>query len=147
VRMPRIRIAMLMAVVAIPALDFGVILVRTYDNPSGWGDDILVAGALPMANILAVGLLISLQRRSRGFLWGFEAFGAAALAFFALDFLCGLPMTSLYWDLIDSTVKNIFNQNHGFISILYYPDLWPLILGLPQLVCALFGGFLFRKFR
>jgi hypothetical protein len=140
VRMPRIQIAMLTAVVAIPALDFGVILGRTYYNPSGWGDDILVSGALPMANILAVGFLIGLQRRSRGFLWGFEAFGSAALALFALDYFCGFPMTTAYFDYVEMflSIK---------LSIIYYPEWWELILSFPQLVCALFGGFLFRKFR
>jgi hypothetical protein len=136
--MPRILIAMLIAVVAIAALDFGVIYAWIYHNQSGWGDDMLVLGAFPMANILAFGLPIGLQRRSRGFLWGFEAFGAAALALFVLDYHFGFPTTSLYLDLIDS---------HVLKWILYSPNLWPLILGLPQLVCALFGGFLFRKFR
>ena len=142
--MPRIRIAMLIAVVAIPALDFGVILARTYTNPSGWGDDILLAGVLPMANILAVGFLVTLERRSRGFLRGFEAFGAAALTLFALDFLCGFPTTMAYWKFIDSTLNNILKPDQGIIT-LYHPEFWPLIFGLPQLVCALFGGFLFRK--
>src|SRR4051794_25433481 len=105
--MPRVRKAVLMAVVAIAALDFAAIGAWVYDNSPGWADDILVVGALPMANILAVGFLVVLQRRSRGFLLGFEAFGAAALALFALDYLFGSPITSPYLNLIDSYLENL----------------------------------------
>jgi hypothetical protein len=36
----------------------------------------LALGAIPMANVLAVGLLIGVWRRGRRpFLWGFETFG------------------------------------------------------------------------
>ena len=55
---------------------------------------LLILGALPMANVLAVGILIG-QRRpgSRPFLLGFEAFGAMALALYvALASFFGDPM-------------------------------------------------------
>jgi hypothetical protein len=44
---------------------------------------LLFLGALPMANVLAVGMLVAHQRpRSRRFLFGFEVFGVSALAFY-----------------------------------------------------------------
>jgi hypothetical protein len=44
----------------------------------------LLLGALPMANVLAVGILVGQQRPgSRQFLLGFEAFGAMAMVSYA----------------------------------------------------------------
>ena len=77
-KMPRFRIAWLMVAVAIAGIDFGVI--RTL-----LAELFLVMGALSMANVLVVGLLIAQQRpSSRPFLWGFEVFGAMALALYIL---------------------------------------------------------------
>ncbi len=84
-KMPRFRIAWLMVAVAIAGIDFGVI--RTL-----LAELFLVMGALSMANVLVVGLLIAQQRpSSRPFLWGFEVFGAMALA------LLYPPSDSLRW--------------------------------------------------
>ena len=75
---PRFRIAWVMVAVAIAALNLAVIRVLL-GSPVG---ELVVLGALPMANVLAVGLLIGLRRRgSRPFLLGFEAFGAMASGF------------------------------------------------------------------
>src|SRR3954447_665511 len=77
-----------MVAVAIAALDFAAI--RAFLNFPEVG--LLVLGALPMANVLAVGILVGQQRPgSRPFLLGFEAFGGMALAFFvtfALAIFC-----------------------------------------------------------
>lgn len=84
VKAPRFRIAWVMVAVAIAALDFTAIraLLGPYTNSLEYQKTmLLLLGALPMANVLAVGMLIG-QRRpaSRPFLLGFEAFGAMALA-------------------------------------------------------------------
>ena len=83
---PRFRIAWVMVAVAFAALDF--VAIRAFvDSPSPVSENLLF-GALPMANVLAVGLLIARQRpESRPFLLGFEIFGATALAsYIALAF-------------------------------------------------------------
>ena len=79
---PRFRIAWLMVAVAIAALDFAAIGAILGSGTGDFGIFLLL-GALPMANVLAVGILIG-QRRpgSRPFLLGFEAFGAMALALY-----------------------------------------------------------------
>ena len=78
----RFRIAWLMVFVAIVALNF-VAIRRYVDLRIPLQRGILGLGALPMANVLAVGLLIG-QRRpgTHPFLLGFEAFGAVALALY-----------------------------------------------------------------
>ena len=106
----------------------------------------MVLGALPMANVLAVGILIG-QRRpgSRPFLLGFEAFGAMALALFlALEFLprCGsviLRRTICEWTGIMGPSTFRFHPIAGFVGA--------VMLGLPQVAFALIGGFLSRRFR
>jgi hypothetical protein len=86
--MPRFRVAELMVVIAITALDIVISqpLLRgvwggTPPSPNmPWQ---LIVGALPMANLLAVCLLIGLRRPgSRRFVLGFVVFGAAALAIY-----------------------------------------------------------------
>ena len=100
-KLPRFRVAWAMIFVAIAALNFGVIRIWSdfkrvdiYNETSTWilnrsdyhnmlVDDALVTGALPMANVVVVGLLTGLRRRrSRPFLSGFEVFGAMALALY-----------------------------------------------------------------
>ena len=52
---PRFRLAWIMVAVAIAALDFMVIR-RSVDHRTPTGDFLLV-GALPMANVLAIGII------------------------------------------------------------------------------------------
>src|SRR5262249_55663704 len=85
-KIPRFRIGSVMALIAIAALDFAAIRALLARHANVLDDQrgmCLLLGALPMANVLAVGMLVG-QRRpgSRPFLMGFEAFGAMALAFF-----------------------------------------------------------------
>jgi hypothetical protein len=83
---PRLRIAEIMAVVALLALDLGIVqallkIAFSEIRPSSDMAWLLILGALPMANILAIGLLICRRhRRGRLFLVGFVVFGAIALA-------------------------------------------------------------------
>jgi hypothetical protein len=86
VKIPPFRIAWAMAFVAVIALEFGAIralsVIQLRANIEGSRHLSLMIGALalgavPMANVLAVGLLIGLWRRgTHPFLWGFETFGA-----------------------------------------------------------------------
>src|SRR5262245_55844944 len=70
-----------MVAVAVAALNFGAMrALLGFNSVTG---RLLLVGALPMVNVLAVGILIA-QRQpgSRTFLLGFGAFGAMALAFY-----------------------------------------------------------------
>jgi hypothetical protein len=75
VKLHRIRIAWVMFAIAIAALDFAAI--RAFlDYPGPFGEELLL-GALPMSNVMAVGILIGRWRPgSSSFLLGFEKFGA-----------------------------------------------------------------------
>src|SRR3954454_2036881 len=103
--MPRFRIAGVMVAIAIAALDFAAI--RAFlDIPDVF---LLVLGAVPMANVLAVGILIGQQRPgSRPFLLGFEAFGAMALVLFV-----AVALASFFLDnneLITSYLAPVFQS-------------------------------------
>ena len=80
-KVPRFRIASIMVVVAIVALD--LVAIRALLGFRSLMGELLILGALPMANVLAVGLLIG-QRRpgNRPFLLGFVPFGAMSLALY-----------------------------------------------------------------
>jgi hypothetical protein len=67
---PRFRIAWIMVVVALAALNFAVF------RAAGNARSVLLAlGAMPMATVLTIGLIIAYQRHeSRPFLRGFESF-------------------------------------------------------------------------
>lgn len=85
-RRPRIRIAWAMVLTAIVALDLGAI--RAVSDHLGPMTGMLAIGALPMANVLAFGLLLAcLHRGSRPYLVGFEALGTLSLAFYVTAIL------------------------------------------------------------
>jgi hypothetical protein len=147
VKAPRIRIAWVMVAVAIAALDFGV--MREVVGSRSARNILLLLGILPMANVLTVGMLIN-QRRpgNRPFLLGFEVFGAMALILYIALAYCfdhGVETTYLR-PLIDLLKKTIGQDRPNvFISVLYVGSM--LMLGCPQLVFALIGGFLSRRIK
>ena len=145
---PRFRIAWLMVAVAMAALDFAAIGAILGSG----ADDIgifLLLGALPMANVLAVGLLIG-QRRSESspFLVGFEAIGAIALALYiaALSHHPRQLVSSYLHPLIRVLEQNIGRDRPlVFMPVLLIGSV--VMLGVPQLAFALLGGFLFRRYK
>jgi hypothetical protein len=147
VKPPRFRIAWIMVAVAIAAFDFMVIRrLVDYRTPTG---DFLLLGALPMANVLAIGMLVG-QRRpgSRPFLLGFVAFGAMALAVFvagAIFFTDELVMP--YLALVLRPMVTIIGQRPPVVLIPIWFSCAVFMLGLPQLAFALLGGFLSHKLR
>jgi hypothetical protein len=146
-RVPRFPIASVMVAVAIAALDFGAI--RTFLDPQSDAKG-LVFGALPMANVLLVGLLTAPYRpRSRSYLLGFEAFGAIALALYILILAIGRgqegPIDS-YMEFVTIIVIYIIEPGHPlFVPILC--SFAVIMLGGPQLVLALIGGSLSCRFK
>jgi hypothetical protein len=147
VKVPRTRIAWVMLAIAITALDFWAIRA-CFDLYGSWAE-LLLLGALPMANVLAVGLLVAQQRpKSRPFLLGFETFGAAALALFAVLVICFRRETvTPYVDLALRPVFRIIGLDPPWVYVLTACFVIVVVLGLPQLAVALIGGFLSRKFK
>ena len=106
-RVPRFRIASMMVIVAIAAIDFGIIrAMPVIGRPTSV---LLVLGALPMANVLPVILLIGQRRRENlPFRLGFVSFGALSLAsFVAVTWFFPLEMVVLLSPLADYFVKTI----------------------------------------
>ena len=144
-RLPRFRIAWVMVAVAIAALDFAAIRALP-GSPSG---ELVLLGALPMANVLAVGLLIGLRHRgSRPFLLGFEAFGVMALAFYiALTGFSPHPGVISYLDLLLQPTSRTIGTGRPGVLIAIICSIAVVMLGLPQFTFALIGGFLSRRFK
>ena len=146
---PRIRIAWVMFAVAVFAIDLTV-MRALLDHLSPLGEELLF-GALPMANVLAVGLLIAQQHvRSRPFLLGFELFGAIALAAcVASARFCpgpGGPIRSYVSILLDPIAAPM-GLTRTLSSVLMIWLVVLFMLGWPQLAFALLGGFLSRRYR
>ena len=163
-RIPRVRIVWAMAFVAFAALNFGAIRamsdrqreVYTAKTMEEYQSSVhthkvmeaLEFGALPMANILTVGLVIGFLRpESRRFVWGFVIFGALALALFMIIALLHVedivvPFLGLASPLVRPTGPSITNMG---IMIAYAA--YMAMLTLPQIAIAVAGGFLVRNFR
>jgi hypothetical protein len=111
----------------------------------------LALGAIPMANVLAVGILIGLWRRGRRpFLWGFELFGAMALALYIAG--VSLFAEELIRPLFESIAKRLFTTlwngpYRNNVGHLIGYSVTIAILTLPQVAFGLIGGFLFRYSR
>lgn len=141
----RFRIASIMVVVAVIALDFGMIREMPAIGPQT--SELLVPGALPMATVLPVILLIRQRRpENRPFILGFVLFGATALGIFvtlarSLPREMAMPFTPLFVYLLQ-----IIGPDRPSLLVLAQTVAFLAILVLPQLVFALIGGFLSRKF-
>lgn len=148
-KVPRIRIAWVMFAVAILAVDFAVIR-EFLDYASPLGAELLF-GALPMANVLVVGLLIAQQRpRSRQFLLGFELFGAIALASYidlALLFRGPGGPIRAYVAIVLDPIEAVLGQPFSLLSLIIIWTVIVVMLGWPQVAFALIGGFLSRRFK
>jgi hypothetical protein len=145
VKVPRFRISTIMVVVAVVALDFGMIRAMPVIGPPTIV--LLVLGALPMANVLPVVLLSGHRRpENRPFRQGFVLFGAMALALYvAMTLTFPLEIVSLVTPLSVYLMKTIGSDpplllfaNQAFALV--------VMMVLPQVVFALIGGFLFQRF-
>jgi hypothetical protein len=138
-----------MVFVAITALNFAA--MRALFSFIHDSDLAVVAGvgALPMANILAVGILIGQRRTgSRPFLLGFEAFGTMALALY-LSLARFFPDETLmpYLSLSIKPMEKSILRDYPLVFIMITWFIVVVTLGLPQVGFAFIGGFLSRKFR
>jgi hypothetical protein len=134
-----------MVIVAIAALNFGAIRAAMDQGPT---HERLAMGVIPMANFLAVGLLLGFRRRiSRPFLLGFELFGATVLASYSI--VASLFSEEVVFPYLNSVIQplsDFFGRPHTPAELLVLYSIATLMLGLPQLVSALAGGLLFRAF-
>jgi hypothetical protein len=109
----------------------------------------MLMGCLPIGNVLAVGLLLGFRRRtSRPFLLGFELFGATALASYSIvASLFAMEVVIPYLHSVTQPLSDSFGRPYSLAQLLVLCSIVTVMLGLPQLVIALAGGLLFRKFR
>ena len=138
-----------MGVVAITALDIAVIpaIGRSQEGSLFSDTDrMLLLGALPMANVLAMGLLAGMHRLgSRSFLLGFEAFGVISLAFYiCMATLYAEPVLRNYIAPPVDHIVGTIGPGRPVRSFLAVYSAAIAMLVLPQLVVALFGGLLAR---
>ncbi len=146
---PRFRIASIIVAVAIASIHF--VAFPALLDP-GIGGVLFVFGALPMADVLIVGILIARKRRgSRPFLLGFEVFGAIALALYIYLVTssprnAGGPLMS-YVRLWDDPLRAAIGQNQPLAGIAIEVFVGVLMLVGPQLVFASIGGFLSRSVK
>lgn len=110
-KVPRFRIAWVMAFIAIVALVLWAIRALSEFTPED--ADYLSVGALPMAIILAVGILIAQQKpRSCPFFLGFEVFGVVALALYVgLAIRFRDEAVNLYLDLFFDPIEKIIGRD------------------------------------
>src|SRR5258708_1404686 len=141
-KVPRFRIAWVMVFVALAALNFAVF--RAAVGAHNITGILLALGAMPMATVLAKGLIIGYRRHgSRPFLLGFESFGAVALALFAV------LAASFGEKILDSYIRIFIEplpKVLGPARSLFHIPIACVALGLPQVAFALIGAFLSRKF-
>lgn len=135
--LPRVRVRLwwLTAVVVLVALDLAAARAPVSGRPVV--GTMLVLGCLPMANVLAVGLLPLLDRRRarrRPCLVGFEVVGAAALL---LSAWCAV----YHADALRGVLADAAGPARAFGSAAFLASAAAAVL-TPQLVLALLGGWL-----
>jgi len=147
VKVPRFRIAWVMIFIALAALNFAA--VRAALDGFGLIGELLALGFIPMASILAIGLLIGFLRRgSRPYLLGFELFGAiASVLYVLLVIFYGNETLRPYASLFIDPLEEIIGRERPLIFVPIACTVGALVLTLPQVAFALVGGFLSRKNR
>ena len=142
----RFSIFALMAVVLLVALDcmaFNILLNRPLFERNL--SEVVFFGALPMANILAIGLIRLLTERNRrgrtrSFLVGFEVFGGVVLVvFFACTWVAADPIHHG----VDDVLRPLFLRPGNPLFLVGAVT----VLHLPQLALASVGGWLGRTYR
>jgi hypothetical protein len=136
-----------MVAIAIIALDFGA--TRSLLEFNSLAADSLLLGALPMANVLVVSILVGRWLPgSRPFLLGFETFGAMALAVYAaLSVYHDAAAVTAYLELYKGSWETIINDLPPSDVTLVRLFLLVVIHIWPQMAFALIGGGLSHRFK
>ena len=144
----RFSISSLMAVVLIVALDcmaINMLIVRRFVRiPLS---ELIVIGALPMATILAIGLLRlwadrNGRARNRPLLVGFEVCGWVTLLVFVT---CAVLATESFHDGVGNVLRSLLRRPVEPLFLIVAVAM--AILLIPQLALAFFGGWLIRRYR
>ena len=144
-KLPKLNIGWLMAIVAVLALDFGAI--RAIGRADRILSEYLFVGTMPLANILAfVGLTGLRNLRQRKFLVGFLVSGGLCLAVYTIWAIASvesldsstrpgfMPIRQSIESLIPGGGLIVF-----FAAVAYFT--------LPQLGFCLANGYMYRKIR
>jgi hypothetical protein len=135
-----------MGFVAVVALNLFAIRELSYLGKIGF---LLVLGALPMANVLAVSAQVRHRRPgSRSFLVGFEIFGMMALVFYvALVSYFSNQVVRTYLAPLATSIQGPIWQHRLYFLIPIILTVYVVMLVLPQVAFALIGGLLSRRFK
>jgi hypothetical protein len=149
VKLPRFRIAWLMVAVAVSALDLTAIRALL-KLPPATGEE-LILGALPMTNVLALGLITGRWHpASRQFLVGFELFGAIALASYVMVTCLSPGPNNIIHSYVNIFINPIEAMSHGqrnLITTATIVSVVVIVLSAPQVIFAVLGGFFFSGYR
>jgi hypothetical protein len=130
-----------MLIVAVAALNFAVLRARVVGNQP------MLLGALPMMNALTVALLAIRRARSRPFVVGFLAFGAIAVATYAV--VVGWfddQVKTLYLAPVLRYLVHSIGLGQPLILLPAEDIAIVVMLVLPQCVFALIGALISQKF-
>jgi hypothetical protein len=142
----RFSISSLMAVVLVVALDcmaINMLIVRRLSGPNL--SDLILFGALPMANVLAIGLIrLWADRKGRGrtrpLLVAFEVCGWVSLLVFVT---CAVLATDSFHDGVGDILRSLSLRPGDPLFLVGAVA----ILLLPQLAISSVGGWLIKNYR
>ncbi len=150
----RFPIAGLMAVVAAIAINLTVLRSFNESQPDFLGHLFFACGVMPMASVLFLIALFSTPSLLRGnrfssFALGFEAFGWLAVFAFVTVYSVApsalLASTEWIGARTRPVLEPLFQGAPGWIQLSVELGCGAIIFSLPELVIALFGGWLARK--
>ena len=136
-----------MVFVAVTAINFAAVrAVLVNRDPIS---ELLAVGALPMASVLAIGLLAGRKRPEwRPFVLGFTVFGTAALAVYVIQAVFFHDaIVEPYLRLLIGPLVQLIGREQLLIYIPVAYTFAVVLLGWPQVAFALLGGFLSRKYK
>jgi hypothetical protein len=150
VKAPRFRIAWIMVAVAIAGIAFAGI--RALLDPRLNNTRVmLILGALPVANVLVVGMLIARKDSgSRPFFLGFGVFGALALTIYIVAATYSESIDGpldRYLSLVLRPLRNVTWPYGQFVEVATELFVAIVMLVGPQLIFAVIGGLLSRRFK
>jgi hypothetical protein len=151
----RFPIALLMAAVAAVAINLAVWRSIDLTNANGGLSHFFFAsGAMPMASLLLLVALISARNVMRGgpvapFLVGFGALGWAVVFAFITCYSVAPSVLLGYAEIIGAYTRPVFERyladSPNWVGLYIELGAGVIIFSLPQLLIALFGGWMTRK--
>jgi hypothetical protein len=146
-RAPRFGIAWIMAIIALAAINLAVL--RAAQDHYNQTIELLLAGALPMVDVLTIGILAGYKRHDRrSFLLGFLLFGGLAASFyFFLVLRFSEEVVLPYVQFFLKPVWEMFREKPTPAFLLIAYPMGIVLLVWPQLAFALLGGYVSRRYK